>query len=701
MVPGVRTVTVAAGHGKKAARHIDAYLRRRARGGAQARDGHVRQAPRLVLRRRSEAVPAGAARLDARTADVRARSSAASIGRRRGLRGQAVPLVRQLLRVRRLLRRLPRGRRHQARHRAIATASTTTAARVARPASSSARCHAIEMGRRTCRERVVMDGNEAAASVAYRLNEVFASTRSPRRRRWPSWPTSGRPSGSPTSGAPSRRSSRCRARAAPRARCTAPSRRGALATTFTASQGLLLMIPNMYKIAGELTPAVFHVAARALATHALSIFGDHSDVMAARATGFAHARVGLGAGGARPRADRAGGDAASRACPSSTSSTASAPRTSSNKIELLADDDLRALVTEELVARHRGRALSPDRPFIRGTAQNPDVSSRRARPSTRSTRACPASCRTRWTQLAALTGRRYQLVRLPRASRGRARARLMGSGAETARETVERLSRAGERVGVVEVRLYRPFSASSTSSRRCRPTVAPRSPCSTARRSRARSASRSTSTCVARSARRTTGGLRRSRRASSAAATGSRRRSSRPAMVDGVFDELATRPADAATSRSASTTTSTAPASPFDPTSTSSRPARVRAVFFGLGSDGTVGANKNTIKIIGEETDMHAQGYFVYDSKKSGSQTDLAPALRPEPIRCAYLIQPGQLRRCHQFGFLEQFDVLRVAAPGGAMLLLDCPYGPGARSGTACRARCRSTILDEAARASS
>ena len=324
MVPGIRSVTVAAGHGKAAARHIDAYLQQTPTRRRRSTRRHLRQAQRLVLRRCPEAGAAGAAgrgphdRL--RRGDGRPRPGGG------GLRGQALPVLRQLLRVRRLPRAPVRRTRSSSSARATATVSTTTAAPVAGPASSSAPYMRSRWWRTCCEGR--LDGNEAAASVAYRLNEICCiypiTPSSTMAELADQWSSERRPNVWGTVPTVVEMQSEGGAAGALHGSLQA----GALATTFTASQGLLLMIPNMYKIAGELTPAVFHVAARSLAAQGLSIFGDHSDVMAARQTGFALLALGLGAGGARPRARGAGGDAQVARPRSSTSSTASAPRTS-------------------------------------------------------------------------------------------------------------------------------------------------------------------------------------------------------------------------------------------------------------------------------------------------------------------------------------------------------------------------------------
>jgi len=448
---------------------------------------------------------------------------------------------------------------------------------------------------------------------------------------------------------------------------------GALATTFTASQGLLLMIPNMYKIAGELTPAVFHVAARALAAQALSIFGDHSDVMAARATG-----VGMLASNSVQEA----GDFAAIAHAATLESRVpfihffDGFRTSHEvaKIEELAPNDLRALLDEASVRAHRARALSPDRPFIRGTAQNPDIYFQAREAANPYYLACPTIVQSVMDRFARLTGRPYRLFDYVGAADAERVIVLMGSGAEAADETVEHLLARGQKVGLVKVRLYRPFATEHFI--RALP-ASVRAIAVLDRTKEPGSAGEPLYLDVV-------AGVSEAVAAGSAPfATapkivggryGLASKEFTPAMVKAVFDELAApRPQNHFTVGIHDDVTHTSLA--WDEAFTTEAPDTVRAVFYGLGADGTVGANKNSIKIIGEETDHYAQGYFVYDSKKSGSVTISHLRFGPRPIRSTYLIERATFVACHQFSFLDRLDVLRAAEPG-AVFLLNSPYGP-------------------------
>jgi pyruvate-ferredoxin/flavodoxin oxidoreductase len=441
---------------------------------------------------------------------------------------------------------------------------------------------------------------------------------------------------------------------------------GALATTFTASQGLLLMIPNLYKIAGELTPSVFHVAARSLATQALSIFGDHGDVMAARGTGIAM----LASGSVQEAMDLA-------AVAHAATLRARVPflhffdgfRTSHEvaKIEPLEDDDLRALVDPELVHAHRARALSPEHPVIRGTAQNPDVYFQAREAANPYYLACPTIVQDVMDALAQRTGRAYHLVDYAGAPDAERVIVLMGSGAETVDETAAYLNARGERVGVLKVRLYRPFPAAALAA------ALP----STVRAVAVLDRTKEPGSLGEPLYLDVLAALSEAERTTIRVVCGRYGLSSKeftPAMVKAVFDELrAARPRTHFTIGIHDDVTHTS--LPWDPDFSIEAADTVRAVFYGLGADGTVSANKNSIKIIGEDTDAHAQGYFVYDSKKSGSVTVSHLRFGPRPIRAPYLISRASFVACHQFGFLERLDVLRVAEPG-AVFLLNSPYGP-------------------------
>lgn len=445
---------------------------------------------------------------------------------------------------------------------------------------------------------------------------------------------------------------------------------GALATTFTASQGLLLMIPNMYKIAGELSPTVFHVAARTLATQGLSIFGDHSDVMATRATGFALL------------ASRSVQEAQDLALIAHASTLATRVpfvhffdgfRTSHevNTVALLDQEEIRAMIDEELIEAHRARALSPDHPFIRGTAQNPDVFFQARESVNPFYQACPAIVQQMMDRFATLIGRQYRLFDYTGAPDAEHVVVLMGSGAETVEETVHSLAARGEKVGVISVHLFRPFSVAHFLQ------VLP----STARVVAVLDRTKEPGSVgeplyldVAAAIKEGASTGLTTRILGGRYGLGSKEFT--PGMVKGIFDEMQkAEPKQHFTIGITDDVTHTSLA--YDPTFTLEYPGTVQCVFWGLGSDGTVGANKNSIKIIGEETDNYAQGYFVYDSKKSGSVTISHLRFGPQPVRAPYLIGNNQadFLACHQFTLLERFDVLKYAKTGG-VCLLDSLYGP-------------------------
>jgi len=446
---------------------------------------------------------------------------------------------------------------------------------------------------------------------------------------------------------------------------------GALTTTFTASQGLLLMIPNMYKIAGELNSCVIHVAARTVATHALSIFCDHSDVMACRQTGFAF----LCAGSGQEAQDFA-------AIAHATTLAARIPflhffdgfRTSAeiSKIDPLTDDDLHALYDDELVSAHRARALSPDKPVLRGTAQNPDVFFQAREASNAFYDACAGLTQQMMDRFAERTGRAYKLfdyVGHPEADRIIV---LMGSAAETAHETVDYLNEHGQKVGIIKVRLYRPFDTRALLSA-LPATVRTIAVLDRTKEPGAIGEPLYLDVVTALSEARAEGALDRDIRVIGGR-YGLSSKELTPAMVASVFDELAkSKPrnhfsigiVDDVTHRSLA----------WDPDFDTESKDVVRAVFFGLGSDGTVGSNKQTIKIIGEETPNYAQGFFVYDSKKSGTVTVSHLRFGPRPIRSAYLVKKAGFVACHQPQFLDRYDMLDYAEPG-AIFLLNTPHGP-------------------------
>ena len=519
--------------------------------------------------------------------------------------------------------------------------------------------------------RATVDGNEAAVSVAYRLNEVCCifpiTPSSPMAELADEWSSKKRPN--LLGGVPSVMEMQSEGGAA--GALHGALQGGALATTFTASQGLLLMIPNMYKIAGELTPCVMHVAARSLAAQGLSIFGDHSDVMAVRQTGFAL----LASASVQEAHDLAlVAQAATLATRVPFVHFFDGFRTSHelNTIEMLSDDDLRALVPEELIRAHRGRALSPEHPFIRGTAQNPDVYFQARESANPFYDAVPAAVEDAMDALAERTGRRYHLVQYtghPEADRVIV---VMGSGAETAAETVAHLNARGERVGVLQVTLFRPFpvrallDALPASARRIAVLDRTKEP-----GSNGEPLFLDVITALAEAH---TDGERAELPLVTGGRYGLSSKEVTPAMIAGVFAELAReRPRPRFTV--GITDDVSGLSLPYDPSLDIEPADTVRAVFFGLGSDGTVGANKNTIKILGAEEKLNAQGYFVYDSKKSGSQTVSHLRFGPQPIRAPYLVEQASFVGCHHFGLLDRVDVLGRAAPG-ATLLLDCPLPP-------------------------
>jgi pyruvate-ferredoxin/flavodoxin oxidoreductase len=521
----------------------------------------------------------------------------------------------------------------------------------------------------------IIDGNEATAHVAYKVSEVCAiypiTPSSNMGELADQWASEGRKNLWETVPLVAEMQSEGGAAGA----VHGALQTGALATTFTASQGLLLMIPNMYKIAGELTPAVFHVSARALAAQGLSIFGDHADIMAVRATGFAL----LGAASVQEAADMA-------LVAHATTLKARVPfvhffdgfRTSHevNKITLPDDDAIRALIDEQAILDHRARSLNPDRPVIRGTAQNPDVYFQGRETVNPFYAKVPELTQAAMDELARHTGRAYKLYDYyghPEAERVIV---LMGSGAETAKETIDALVATGEKVGVLVVRLFRPFATERFVA------ALPASTKTIAVLDRAKEPGcageplyqdvitalvemQSANALPTPAMPRIIGGR-----------YGLSSKEFTPAMVKAVFDECA-KPAPKNHFTVGIKDDVSHTSLDVDASFMTESDKVVRAVFYGLGADGTVGANKNSIKIIGEETDFHAQGYFVYDSKKSGSQTVSHLRFGPNPIRSTYLIQSANFIGCHQFGFMQKTDVLKLAAPG-AVFLLNSPFGPDA-----------------------
>ncbi|MGB0044036.1 MAG: pyruvate:ferredoxin (flavodoxin) oxidoreductase, partial [Terriglobales bacterium] len=442
---------------------------------------------------------------------------------------------------------------------------------------------------------------------------------------------------------------------------------GALSTTFTASQGLLLMIPNMNKIAGELTPTAFHVSARTVATHALSIFGDHSDVMFCRTTGFAL----LSSNSVQEAMDLA------LIAHAATLETRipfvhffDGFRTSHevNKIEMLTEDDMRALINMDRVIEHRQRALSPDHPVLRGTAQNPDVFFQAREAGNPYYDACPDKVQAVMDKFAQVVGRSYHLFDYVGAPDAERVTVMMGSGAETAHETVDYLNQNGEKVGLLKVRLYRPFAVKqfiealpSTVRKiavldRTKESGAPREPLYLDVVSGIQEGIK-LGYGTLKSAPDTVGGR-----------YGLSSKEFTPAMVKGVYDNLAkAQSKDHFTVGIHDDVGHTS--LDYDANFSIEPESVVRAMFYGLGADGTVGANKNSIKIIGENTDNYGQGYFVYDSKKSGAMTVSHLRFGPQPIRSSYLISKANFVACHQWIFLERYDMLGPLVPGGVFLL--------------------------------
>jgi pyruvate-ferredoxin/flavodoxin oxidoreductase len=523
----------------------------------------------------------------------------------------------------------------------------------------------------TTRPKVTIDGNEAAAYVAYHAGEVIAiypiTPSSPMGESADQWAAEKIPN--VWGNVP--RVIEMQSEGGAAGALHGALQAGSLGTTFTASQGLLLMIPNMYKMAGELTATVIHVAARTLATHALSIFGDHSDVMSTRSTGFAF----LASNSVQEAMDFALiAQAASLETRVPFLHFFDGFRTSHevDKVEQLTADDIRSMIPSDLVRVHRGRALSPDRPMIRGTAQNPDVFFQAREAINSYYLACPTVVQNVMDKFADLVGRQYHLfdyVGAPDAERVIA---LMGSGAETAQETVEHLVARGEKVGALKVRLYRPFSLEHFVAA-LPPTVKTIAALDRTKEPGAIGEPLYMDIVAAFSEGRNGGSLSAGPRVIGGR-YGLSSKEFTPAMVKGVFDEMTkANPKNHFTVGIHDDVTHTSLA--YDPTFSTEDPSTVRAIFYGLGADGTVGANKNSVKIIGEDTANYAQGYFVYDSKKSGAVTVSHLRFGPRSIHSTYLISKASFVACHQFVFLERFDVLKAAEPG-ATFLLNSPYGP-------------------------
>jgi pyruvate-ferredoxin/flavodoxin oxidoreductase len=519
------------------------------------------------------------------------------------------------------------------------------------------------------KKMVILDGNEAAASVAYRLTEVVAiypiTPSSPMAEWADQWRSEGKKNIWGALPIVEELQSEGGAAGALHGALQA----GAFGTTFTASQGLLLMIPNMFKIAGELTPATMHVTARTLATHALSIFGDHSDVMACAMTGWAM----LASNSVQEVADMAlVAQVATLESRIPFMHFFDGFRTSHEvgKILPISDETIRAMVDDKHIIEYRQRALSPDRPIIRGTAQNPDVFFQAREACTPYHAAVPGIVQKVMDRFAKETGRAYHLFDYYGAPDAERVIVLMGSGAEAAEEAVDLMAKQGEKIGVVKVRLYRPFDSMAFLS------ALPKTVKSIAVLDRCKEPGASGEPLYMD----IVTVLAENEAALPFAAKpkviggryGLSSKEFTPAMVKGVFDELK-KPApknhftigiDDDVSHTSLT---------YDPSFSTEDPKTVRALFYGLGSDGTVGANKNSIKIIGDQTPNFAQGYFVYDSKKSGSMTTSHLRFGPNPIRSTYLITRASFVACHNFSFLEKMNVVEAAMPG-AVFLLNSPY---------------------------
>ncbi|MFC2085582.1 pyruvate:ferredoxin (flavodoxin) oxidoreductase [Bacteroidota bacterium] len=522
------------------------------------------------------------------------------------------------------------------------------------------------------RNTAVMDGNEAAASVAFRTNEVIAiypiTPASPMGESADLWTNRGNKNIWGTTPLVVEMQSEGGAAGTVHGALQA----GSLTTTFTASQGLLLMIPNMYRIAGELTPTVFHIAARSLAAQALSIFGDHSDVMAARATGWGM----LFANSPQEAADFALiSQAASLRSRIPFLHIFDGFRTSHEvrDIEPIQDHEIRALIDDDLVRDHRSRALTPDRPVMRGTAQNPDVFFQARESSNRYYDAVPGIVEEYMNRLEAAVGRRYGLFDYVGAPDAERIIILMGSGCDAAEETVTHLAGLGEKVGMIKVRLFRPFSISHFLNAIPK-TVRAISVLDRTKEPGATGEPLYQDVLAAlheqedrfEVAPRVVGGR-----------YGLSSKEFTPAMIKAVLDELKNdRPKNHFTIGILDDVTQTSLT--YDRSFSIEPDDVTRAVFWGLGSDGTVGANKNSIKILGEHgtrdgQPIHAQGYFVYDSKKSGARTISHLRFGSRPIQSTYLIERANFVAVHQFGFLDRYDTLAMAEDG-ATFLLNSPY---------------------------
>lgn len=514
-----------------------------------------------------------------------------------------------------------------------------------------------------------IDGNEAAAYVAYRVNEVCAiypitpsSTMAELADEWASkgikniW-----------GNVPDVIEMQSEGGAAGTVHGALQT--GSLTTTFTASQGLMLMLPNMYKIAGELTPAVFHVAARSLAAQGLSIFGDHQDVMAARTTGFAM----LSSASVQEAHDFALiAQVATLKSRIPIVHFFDGFRTSHevNKLELLSDEQIKSMIPDELVIAHRKRGLNPEHPFIRGTAQNPDVYFQGRETVNKFYNNMPGIVEEVMNDFEKMTGRKYELFEYSGAADAEQIIIIMGSGSETVSETVNALNVGGAKTGVITVRLYRPFSLEHLIK------VLPSTVKSIAVLDRTKESGAAGEPMYQDVLSTLVDALQKGKLKKLPNIVGGRyglsSKEFTPAMVKAVYDELKKdHPKNGFTIGINDDVTFTSLT--FDPSYKLDESEWRQGLFFGLGADGTVGANKNTIKIIGENTDLYAQGYFVYDSKKSGARTVSHLRFGPKPIKAPYLISKADFIACHQFNFTEKVEMLAFASEG-ATFLLNSPY---------------------------
>jgi pyruvate-ferredoxin/flavodoxin oxidoreductase len=516
--------------------------------------------------------------------------------------------------------------------------------------------------------QVTIDGNEATAYIAYRVNEVCAI--------YPITPSSAMAELADEWSAKKTKNIwghvpeviEMQSEGGAAGAVHGSLQTGSLTTTFTASQGLMLMLPNMYKIAGELTSTVFHVAARSLAAQGLSIFGDHSDVMAARTTGFSM----LGSASVQEAHDMA-------LIAQAATLKARLPfihffdgfRTSHevNKITLIPDSVILGMIDEADVIAHRRRALSPDRPFVRGTAQNPDVYFQGRETVNPFYAQTPEIVQDAMDRFTWLTGRKYQLFEYSGAPDADRVIVLMGSGVQTAAETCRYLMAQGEKVGVLQVRLFRPFSIEHL-AKALPPTVRKIAVLDRCKEPGAAGEPLYQDVVTA-----LTESMDNDWLQTMPHVVGGRyglsSKEFTPGMVRGIYEELKKdRPKNHFTIGIYDDVSNTSlPYTEFE----LDNPGMTQALFFALGADGTVGANKNSIKIIGENTDLHAQGYFVYDSKKSGSQTVSHLRFGKSPIEAPYLIREADFVACHKFNFVQKTDMLKLAKPG-ATFLLNSPY---------------------------